>query len=206
MIVCMPDRIAQAKRALRADLRERRQTLSSTALERAAEGVREQLDALVDALGARSISCFLSAPTEPGTHGFVEGAVERGVRVLLPISRADGLLDWSAAVPGGDIAEGLFGLPEPVGEVLGPIAVNDVDLLVIPAAAVDRTGMRLGWGRGYFDKTIGSMQHCPPVYAVVFDSEFVDEVPRDVHDQPVSGIVTPTQTITFAARPSAVAR
>ncbi len=61
--------------------------------------------------------------------------MRRGIRVLLPVTRADGLLDWSVATPGGDIAEGLFGLPEPVGELLGPIAVNDVDLMVIPAAA-----------------------------------------------------------------------
>ena len=157
-----------------------------------------QLDALVERLGARSISCFLSTPTEPGTREFVAGAVDRGIRVLLPITRADGLLDWSVATPDGDIAEGMFGLPEPVGEVLGPIAVNDVDLLVIPAAAVDRRGMRLGWGRGYFDKTIGSMERCPPVYAVVFDSEVVDEVPSDIHDQPVTGVVTPTQTLILA--------
>ncbi len=58
--------------------------------------------------------------------------------------------------------------------------------------------MRLGWGRGFFDKTLGSMERCPPVYAVVFDSEIVDEVPRDVHDQPVTGVVTPTQTIILA--------
>ncbi|MFG6443882.1 5-formyltetrahydrofolate cyclo-ligase [Microbacterium sp. P07] len=195
----MPDRIEQAKRALRADLRERRQNLSEAARAEAALGVQAQLDALVARAGAASLSCFLSTTTEPGTREFVEGAVSRGVRVLLPISRDDGLLDWVVASPGGDIAEGLFGLPEPVGEVLGPIAVNDVDLLVIPAAAVDRSGMRLGWGRGFFDKTIGSMERCPPVYAVIFDSEFIDDVPRDVHDQPVSGIVTPTQTITFTS-------
>ena len=194
----MSDAIADAKRALRAELRERRQLLSQAARDAAAEGVHRQLDALAERLGARSISCFLSTPTEPGTRAFVEGAIGRGIRVLLPITRADGLLDWSVATPGGDIAEGLFGLPEPVGEVLGPIAVNDVDLLVIPAAAVDRTGMRLGWGRGYFDKTIGSMERCPPVYAVVFDSEVIDEVPSDLHDQPVTGVVTPTQTLTLA--------
>ena len=172
--------------------------MSQSARDAAALGLQRQLDALVERVGARSISCFLSIPTEPGTREFVAGAVERGIRVLLPITRADGLLDWSVATPDGDIAEGMFGLPEPVGEVLGPIAVNDVDLLIIPAAAVDRSGMRLGWGRGFFDKTIGSMEKCPPVYAVVFDSEVVDEVPRDIHDQPVTGIVTPTQTITLA--------
>jgi 5-formyltetrahydrofolate cyclo-ligase len=186
------------KRALRADLRERRQVLSEAQRDAAAEGVRTQLDALVDGLGARSISCFLSTSTEPGTREFVASAVGRGIRVLLPVTRADGLLDWVVATEEGDVAEGLFGLPEPVGELLGPIAVNDVDLMIIPAAAIDRSGMRLGWGRGYFDKTIGSMQRCPPVYAVVFDSEILDEVPRDVHDQPVSGAVTPARTVTFA--------
>ena len=194
----MPDRIEQAKRALRADLRERRNARSETARSEAATGLRAQLDALVESVGAASVSCFLSTTTEPDTRDFVEAAVARGIRVLLPISRDDGLLDWAVATADGDIAEGLFGLPEPVGEVLGPIAVNDVDLLIIPAAAVDHTGMRLGWGRGYFDKTIGSMERCPPVYAVIYDSELVDEVPRDVHDQPVTGIVTPTQTLTFA--------
>ena len=58
--------------------------------------------------------------------------------------------------------------------------------------------MRLGWGRGFYDKTLGSMNHCPPVYAVVYDSEVLDDVPKDIHDQAVSGVVTPTRTIDFA--------
>lgn len=195
----MPDATASAKRALRADLRERRQLLSDSARDVAALGVQQQLDALVDRLGARSVSCFLSTTTEPGTRGFVRAAVARGIRVLLPITRADGLLDWSPASLEGEITEGLLGMPEPVGELLGPIAVNDVDLMIIPAAAVDTAGMRLGWGRGYFDKTIGSMERCPPVYAVVFDSEILDEVPSDVRDERVSGVVTPTRTLAFPA-------
>lgn len=194
----MSDAIADAKRALRAELRERRQLLTDAQRDAAAHGITRQLDALVERLGARSLSCFLSTTTEPGTREFVEQAVSRGIRVLLPITRNDGLLDWAVATPGGEITEGSFGLPEPVGELLGPIAVNDVDLLIIPGAAVDRSGMRLGWGRGFFDKTLGSMERCPPVYAVVYDSEILDEVPRDVHDQPVNGIVTPTQTLVLS--------
>ncbi|MEV8266940.1 5-formyltetrahydrofolate cyclo-ligase [Microbacterium sp. NPDC076911] len=194
----MSDAIADAKRALRAELRERRHLLSEAALETAGTGIREQLDALVERLEVRSMSCYLSIQTEPDTREFVVEAVRRGIRVLLPVTRADGLLDWAVATDDGDVAEGLFGLTEPTGELLGPIAVNDVDLLVIPAAAVDASGMRLGWGRGYFDKTLGSMEGCPPVYAVVFDTEVLDEVPQDLHDQPVTGVVTPTRTLTLA--------
>lgn len=195
----MPTEAEQQKRALRAELRERRQLLSDAQREAAEAGVAAQLDALVRAHHARSVSCFLSATTEPGTRLFVREAVARGIRVLLPITRADGLLDWAVADDTEEISEGLFGLPEPTGQVLGPIAVNDVDLMIIPAAAIDHDGNRLGWGRGYFDKTIGSMQGCPPVYAVIYDSEVLDSLPREVHDQPVDGIVTPTQTITLSS-------
>lgn len=192
----MANDVEHEKRALRAELRERRQLLSDAQRENAATALTTRLDELVDSLGARSISCFLSTTTEPGTREFVRAAVRRGIRVLLPVTRSDGLLDWVVATDDDDdIAEGLFGLPEPTGEVLGPIAVNDVDLMLIPAAAVDRSGMRMGWGRGYFDKTIGSMQKCPPVYAVIYDSEVLDFLPREVHDQPVTGVVTPTQTL-----------
>lgn len=191
----MSNDVEHAKRALRAELRERRGLLSEAQRESAANAIGERLDALIDEHGARSISCFLSTITEPGTRDFVTRAVRRGIRVLLPITRADGLLDWAVASDDDETIEGLHGLPEPTGEVLGPIAVNDVDLMIVPAAAVDRSGMRMGWGRGYFDKTIGSMEKCPPVYAVIYDSEILDSLPREVHDQPVNGVVTPSQTL-----------
>lgn len=194
----MSNDIEHAKRALRAELRERRQLLSDAQRDAAASAIADRLDELVAAHGARSISCFLSTTTEPGTREFVARAVRRGIRVLLPVTRADGLLDWAVADESAEVSEGLFGLPEPTGEVLGPIAVNDVDLMIIPAAAVDETGMRLGWGRGYFDKTIGSMEKCPPVYAVIYDSEVLESLPREVHDQPVTGVVTPTRTLTLS--------
>src|SRR6478735_1406772 len=99
----MSDAIADAKRAMRAELRERRQLRSQSARDAAEHGIRVQLDELVERVGARSISCFLSTTTEPGTREFVEAAVDRGIRVLLPITRNDGLLDWAVATPGGEI-------------------------------------------------------------------------------------------------------
>ena len=185
------------KRALRAELRERRRNLTSTERAAASAGVTSALIALAEEVGARSLSCYLSAPDEPDTRDFLAWARERRIRVLLPIARVDGLLDWAIADSEDAEDVGLFGMPEPVGELLAPTAINDVDLIVVPAAAVDGRGMRLGWGRGYFDKTLGSMEKCPPVYAVVFDTEVLDEVPRERHDQGVDGAVTPTRTLRF---------
>lgn len=192
----MPEDPVVQKRVLRAELRERRQNMPAHERELATEGFTARLQELVGSTDATSLSCYLSMPTEPDTRPFVNWAEARGIRVLFPVTREDGLLDWTV---GEEEVEqlGLYGMPEAVGELLGPMAINDVDLIVVPAAAVDDGGMRLGWGRGYFDKTLGSMGKCPPVYAVVFDSEFVETVPREVHDQPVNGVVTPTRIIAF---------
>lgn len=190
------DTAAHRKRALRAELRERRQNLTTTERQQATAGITRHLVDLATDLSARSVSAYLSTNIEPDTRPFLNWAREQGMRILLPVSREDGLLDWTTG-DGETETEGLFGLPEAVGELLGPIAINDVDLILVPAAAVDATGMRMGWGRGYFDKTLGSMEKCPPVYAVLFDGELVDEVPRERHDQPVDGAVTPTRIVQF---------
>lgn len=194
----MSGAIETEKRAMRAEIRERRHTLSEQQREAASAGITAQLDALVASVGARTVSCYLSTTVEPGTREFVNGAIARGIEVLLPVTRADGLLDWIVATQEGEEVEGLLGIPEPTGELVGPMAVHDADLLLIPAAAIGEDGTRLGWGRGYFDKTIGSMETCPPVYAIIYDSELVPSVPRELHDQPVSGVVTPTRTLVLS--------
>ena len=139
-----------------------------------------------------------TCPRRPNRHAPFINAGWNEVRILLPISRDDGLLDWTVADPEGDEIDTALGVPEAVGEVLGPIAVGEVDLMIVPASAVDEDGWRMGWGRGYYDRTLGSMDQRLPVYAVIYDSEVVERVPREVHDQPVTGAVTPTRTITFA--------
>jgi 5-formyltetrahydrofolate cyclo-ligase len=184
------------KRALRAQIRERRRIRTSTERTKAAIAITQHLIDLATDLNVKSLSAYLSLPDEPGTRDFVAWACGQDLRVLLPVSREDGLLDW-APYDGEDEDVDILGLPAPTSELLGPIAINDVDLIIVPAAAVDRTGMRMGWGRGYFDKTLGSMEACPPVYAVIFDDELVDSVPRERHDQPVNGVVTPGGIVSF---------
>ncbi|HNP15251.1 MAG: 5-formyltetrahydrofolate cyclo-ligase [Cryobacterium sp.] len=185
------------KRALRAELRGRRRTMTATELESATAGFTQNLVDLVTDLDAHYIAAYLPAQDEPNIRPFLAWAQEQEIRVLLPVSRDDGLLDW--AVSSDAEQEGLYGMPEPVGDLLGPIAINDVDLILVPAAAVDRTGMRLGWGRGYFDRTLGSMEKCPPVYAIIFDGELVGSVPTELHDKRVNGVVTPDGITTFPA-------
>ncbi|MES2171438.1 MAG: 5-formyltetrahydrofolate cyclo-ligase [Actinomycetota bacterium] len=188
--------VSHQKRALRAELRERRRIMTSTEREQATSLITAHLRDLVTALDARSVAAYLPANDEPNIRPFLNWAEANGIDLLFPISRDDGLLDWTHG-DGETEREGLFGMPEPVGELLAPNVINDVDLILVPAASVDRTGMRMGWGRGYFDRTLGSMEKCPPVYAVIFDRELVDSVPSEVHDKRVDGVVTPGAIIDF---------
>jgi 5-formyltetrahydrofolate cyclo-ligase len=202
--VGMPaDEIANRKRALRAELRERRRNKPFVTTQRETEQLTERLQALVTGLRATSLSAYLSAPSEPNTRPFLNWARQAGIRTLLPISRVDGLLDWTTGDGESEVVSHL-GWPEAAGELLGPMAIDEVDVILVPAASVDVSGMRLGWGKGYFDKMLGSMGKCPPVFAVLFDDELVDEVPRERHDEPVDGVVTPRRIVPLSKRARAL--
>src|ERR1700712_550061 len=127
--------LAPQKRALRAELRERRHNMTRDERAAATQGFTEQLVALTRALGAKQVSCYLSAVDAPNTRPFANWARSEGLRVLFPITRTDGLLDWTTATDEEEEVLGLAGTPEPLGELLGPIAINDVDLIVVPAAS-----------------------------------------------------------------------
>jgi 5-formyltetrahydrofolate cyclo-ligase len=177
-------------------LRERRRIRTSTERSSDSSAITSHLIELTERLGAKSLTAYLSTQDEPETRDFLQWAEDQGKRILLPVSREDGLLDW-APYDGDDEELDILGMPAPTSELLGPIAINGVDLILVPAACVDRGGMRLGWGRGYFDKTLGSMEGCPPVYAVIFDDELVESVPTERHDMAVNGVVTPSGIVTF---------
>ena len=193
----MSDPVVDQKRAIRAELRERRRNRTSTQTAQDTIALTAHLRALVDDIGARSLSIYLSLPSEPDVRPFIAWAQSEGLSVLLPVSRDDGLLDWVTATDALEESMGSLGVPEPTGEVLGPLAINDVDLIVVPAASIDSHGTRLGWGRGFFDRMLGSMSRRPPVFAVVFTDELVDELPNEVHDSPVDGVVTPAGITRF---------
>lgn len=189
-----PDHVGAEKRAIRAQVQSSRDAMTDEQRAAAAIGLTEQLRTLVSARGARSISCYLPVQAEPDTREFLEWARTEGIEALLPSAREDGLLDWIRD-DGEGVVTGPFGIPEPLGEHLSPLVVCKVDLMLVPACAVDLEGTRMGWGRGYFDRNLGSMDNRPPVFAVVNESEIFDSLPSEVHDIPVTGAVTPERIV-----------
>jgi 5-formyltetrahydrofolate cyclo-ligase len=178
-----------AKAVLRRNLLARRRALSAAEAGAAATAIA---DTLVEALnGVRTLAAFVPDPIEPG-HGRLPAALARlGARVLLPVIPPVGReLDWG--VDTGPLVPGRFGLLEPVGPRLGPAALGSADVVVVPALAVDRYGIRLGRGGGYYDTSLVHARPDAVLVALLFDGERVDELPAEAHDRPVTAVVTPS--------------
>ena len=180
---------ADAKAALRAQFLESRRARPVQDRLSAAAGVTRAL--LRGLAGVRAFAAFVPDEEEPG-HGRIPAAfTQLGARVLLPVVPTDGReLAW--AVDTGRLAPGRYGLLEPLGPRLGATAVGTADVIVVPALAVARDGIRLGRGGGYYDRALQHVRPDAVVVALVFDDEFVDELPAEAHDLRVTAVVTPS--------------
>ena len=140
---------------------------------------------------------YIPVGSEPGaTPGATSGDAEafldglRDVRVLLPIARTGLPMQWAPYRPGHLVAAP-FGLREPAPPWLGPEAIAEASVLLIPALAVDRRGVRLGRGAGFYDRALQLVDPAARLIAVVRDDELLDEVPAEPHDVPVTHALTP---------------
>ena len=74
-------------------------------------------------------------------------------------------------------------------------------MVLVPALAVDRRGVRLGRGRGFYDRSLAVAEPAARLIAMVRDEELLDELPSEPHDVPMTHVITPSRG--FLALPSA---
>jgi 5-formyltetrahydrofolate cyclo-ligase len=159
--------------------------------------VRTALVAFLDARRARVVAAYVPQPQEPGGADLPDALTAATRTVLLPVVGSDRDLDW--AVHTGDLRTGRYGLREPTGPRLGPDAIASADLVVVPALAVDRRGVRLGRGGGYYDRALARTAAGTLVLALLYDGELLDALPTEPHDRPVHGVVTPAGVVLLTA-------
>lgn len=181
------ERVRAAKVALRGRLLTARRSLP--------EAVRLAADAVVQATtitwvrAQQPTVCAAYAPVgrEPG-GGDLPDRLAEVCRVLLPVLLPDGDLDW--AEYDGTTRRTPRGLLEPGGPRRGPGVIAEVPLIVVPALAVSRDGVRMGRGGGSYDRALARAPQARTV-ALLHDGEFLDTVPGEPHDQRVRAVVTP---------------
>jgi 5-formyltetrahydrofolate cyclo-ligase len=126
--------------------------------------------------------------------------LDRGLRLAFPLVDAvTGAMTFHFVQDVNRMVDGASGLREPSPDE--PLAAPDaLDVIVVPALAVDPRGHRIGYGRGHYDRTLPAFAPPASTVAVAFDFQLVAEVPNMEGDVGVEWIVTDSRTL--AAEPS----
>ncbi|ATO15144.1 5-formyltetrahydrofolate cyclo-ligase [Micromonospora sp. WMMA2032] len=189
------DDVHEAKRELRVALLAARRSLSPPRRAEAAASVQAELVALVRRLRPARMTAYVPVASEPGGDDLpdvLRAALPADAGLLLPVLRDDLDLDWAAYTGRESLRAAGRGLREPTGPPLGRAAVAGADLVVVPALAVDRRGVRLGRGGGSYDRALARVPAGVPTVALLHDGELVTSVPAGPHDRPVHCVITPS--------------
>ncbi len=182
-----------SKSALRKKLLEARRGLADEVRAAEARMLEQHLGPVVPS--GSTVCAYVPVGTEPGSINMLDTLLLRSVRVLLPAVRtaADNSplpLRWGEYRPGA-LVRGRWGLLEPPEPLLPASALAAAALVLVPALAVDRSGVRLGRGSGFYDRSLGARQPHTRLIAVVRDDEVFDELPAEPHDVPMTDALTP---------------
>lgn len=174
------------KKALRAQMREKKRALSARQIERASTLLAQQLFAHPAYRAARSIYGYLSYNQEVRTLPILEQAQRDGKRVAVPKVFGDEMkflwLDDLTA-----IAPGAYNIPEPIADE--PAADDETALVLMPGIAFDPEGHRCGYGGGFYDKYLAAHdQH--PTLALCYGFQMFEHLDTDAHDIPVDFVLS----------------
>jgi 5-formyltetrahydrofolate cyclo-ligase len=114
-----------------------------------------------------------------------------GHQVCLPVMQGKGLrLLFRVWKPGDPMKSTLWG----IGEPLPPAPYVEPGVLLVPLLAFDPAGYRLGYGGGFYDRTLAELRARQPVIAIglAFDEQRVDAVPHVDYDQRLDWVLTPS--------------
>lgn len=176
--------VAEAKQSLRREILAKRSSVANHG-----DLFAQNLLGLTAQLRAKSIGCYISFGSEPGTAPFIEKAKSTGLLIACPKILEDGSMVFVEYTKQTQLSK--LGFSEPTGR-----QISDLDIIVMPALAIDSSGQRLGRGAGYFDRYLES--HPCKTVALVYDWEFIEWLPTETHDKAVDYLITPTKTLDFS--------
>lgn len=187
--------IAREKTALRARLRGWRDGLDSKAKVDAAQAIAERgVELLMELRGDRrpgTVSGFASMPDELNIWPLLRRLHGENVPLALPVVEGKGRpLLFRSWLPGDDMDKGVWGIPQPKPEQ----PAVEPDILLVPLLAFDARGGRLGYGGGFYDRTLAVLRAHKPIVAVglAYAEQQVDVVPHLDYDQRLDWVLTPS--------------
>jgi 5-formyltetrahydrofolate cyclo-ligase len=176
-----PDPLAAEKARLRQACRAERERRAHDIGARLAAAV---LDTIPLEQGA-VVSGYWPFADEADPRPLMAALHARGHGLCLPVTVAGEALTFRAWAPDDALVPGVFDTREPPASQ----PVCRPDCLLVPLLAVDREGYRLGYGGGFYDRTLATLGDALSV-GLAFAFQRCEQVPRDTHDRPLNWLVT----------------
>ncbi|MGB2878747.1 MAG: 5-formyltetrahydrofolate cyclo-ligase [Candidatus Omnitrophota bacterium] len=154
--------------------------------------VQDELLSSLEFKESRVVMAYVSLPTEVDTHYFIRKMLERGKKLAVPcINTVSQSIIASELTSIDELVEGPFGIHEPENGPAKAVSLKEIDLIVVPGIAFDRQNMRLGRGKGYFDRFLANEElSSSKTIGLAFSFQIVDALPVDAHDRPVHRVIS----------------
>jgi 5-formyltetrahydrofolate cyclo-ligase len=186
---------ADSKNDLRAAGLTRRGALSVEARADAAQAIMTR-GLPVDVAGGAIVSGYWPIKNEIDPMALMRHLAALGAQLALPvITGRDQPLIFRAWTHDAQLLRGQFGIMEPSQQS----ALVEPDIVLVPLAAFDRAGHRIGYGAGHYDRTLRQLRMSKPAVAIglAFAVQEIEAVPALPHDVRLDYVLTETTTMDF---------
>jgi 5-formyltetrahydrofolate cyclo-ligase len=179
------------KRSIRSNTLKKRDAIPLPVRRVKDSAIKNNLFSLAKFKDAGRILLYASFRSEVDTLRIIQESLQMGKKVMLPKVKDDTLEIYEINSM-EELAPGYMGIPEPSSSI--ERGINDVDMVIIPGAAFDTSGSRLGYGKGYYDRLLSGVKD-KPLVALAYEEQIVENIPRETHDIGVDIIITDKRII-----------
>ncbi len=133
------------------------------------------------------VMIYLSSFNEPDTSMLLSYLIDKNIKIVVPVSNTDDNTIIPSYISNiDDLHKGAYGIYEP--KTINQANIEDIDLVLVPGIVFSKSGDRIGFGKGYYDKLLENFEGLK--IGVCYEFQIVDEIPSSPHDVKMNMIVT----------------
>lgn len=184
------------KKTIRQEVLRRRDAISKNVKKEKDIVIMQRIIQLPEFINAKTIFFYTSFRSEVDTMDMIKVSLNTGKLIVLPkVDKENNRLKLYEIKNMNELARGYMWILEPFVSEDRLRDLDDIDLIIIPGAAFDIYGNRLGYGAGFYDMLLSKMEKKIPIVAPAYEEQIVEKIPAEPHDIKVDKIVTDKKVI-----------